>query len=183
MAGWTCPDKCINKWDGNLQADKFIGGGSELTNVSAPVPTAIFEHQTPSATAGGESTAGSYQVRPLNTTVWNDISGCSISSNVITLAAGTYIFRGWQYFHKGTSFRSRIRVRDTTNNVSLLGGSVYCNDQTQCIIFSKPYTITSNANIQFEYFLDIGKTVDGLGVAISSGENNVFASLSIEQVS
>lgn len=34
MAGWTCPDKALIRWDGTIEStDGFIGDGSRLTNV------------------------------------------------------------------------------------------------------------------------------------------------------
>ena len=34
MAGWTCPDKALIRWDGTIEAiDGFLGDGSRLTNV------------------------------------------------------------------------------------------------------------------------------------------------------
>src|SRR3990167_7530280 len=34
MAGWTCPDKDLQIWDGTLRAKKFQGDGNELSGIS-----------------------------------------------------------------------------------------------------------------------------------------------------
>ena len=57
------------------------GGGSTY---------AVFADQKASG-AGGTFTNGAWRTRDINTTTYNGITGCSISSNQITLAAGTYI--------------------------------------------------------------------------------------------
>lgn len=35
MAGWTCPDRELNEWDGNIKAKYFIGDASKLTGAPA----------------------------------------------------------------------------------------------------------------------------------------------------
>ena len=51
---------------------------------------AVFADEKASG-GGGTFTSGAWRTRDINTTVYNGITGCSISSNQITLAAGTYI--------------------------------------------------------------------------------------------
>ncbi len=51
---------------------------------------AVFADEKASG-GGGTFTNGAWRTRDINTTVYNGITGCSISSNQITLAAGTYI--------------------------------------------------------------------------------------------
>lgn len=54
------------------------------------VPNAIFADQKAINVAGGTFTAGSFQIRTLNTTIFNTIPGCSLASNQITLPAGNF---------------------------------------------------------------------------------------------
>jgi hypothetical protein len=75
--------------------------GKKFTNQASVLQTQIdaltVKHQLlhvrdekSSGTAGGTFTSGSFQTRVLNTVKTNEITGASLSSNQITLPAGTY---------------------------------------------------------------------------------------------
>jgi hypothetical protein len=52
----------------------------------------FIQDQKSAGTSGGTFTAGAWRTRDLNTAVVNDITGASLSTNQITLPAGTYEF-------------------------------------------------------------------------------------------
>jgi len=54
----------------------------------------IVQDVKANGTAGGGSSATAYQIRTLNTVATSTIDGASLSSNVITLPAGTYHVQG-----------------------------------------------------------------------------------------
>jgi hypothetical protein len=61
-----------------------------ITSASVQVPTAIFADQKALNTAGGTFTSGAWQIRTLNTTIYNTIAGCSLATNQVTLPAGNF---------------------------------------------------------------------------------------------
>jgi hypothetical protein len=56
---------------------------------------AVFVDSKSSGTSGGAGAAGTWMTRDLNIQVFNTISGCSLSSNRITLSAGAYFIMGF----------------------------------------------------------------------------------------
>jgi hypothetical protein len=159
---------------------RVFSPGAFISSKGISGPRAIFEHQTASATNGGSSTASSFQKRTVTET-YNDIDGCSVSSGVITLSPGKYIFLGWQTLHGSSTMRAESRVRDTTSNISLALASAF-SDNPNLIFKSTAYEITVESDFELQYFTDTSKSTDGLGVAVSSGEINVFAHLEVIQV-
>ena len=69
-----------------------VAGGvpSWATPAAAAAPYAIFQDQKAQNTNAGAFTSGAWRTRDLNTSVANTITSASLSSNQITLPAGTY---------------------------------------------------------------------------------------------
>jgi hypothetical protein len=88
----------------SLALAQYEGGTLYFTSASASIffkaagtaaapagPTyAIFRDFKSGNASGGTFTSGAWRTRDLNTTVINNITGCSLASNQVTLAAGTY---------------------------------------------------------------------------------------------
>jgi hypothetical protein len=130
----------------------------------------IFSYTLAANTAGGSATSGAWGVRPLNTTVVNDISGCSLSSNQITLPAGTYILRGYGMFG-GAQVRVRNAFYNTTDStftvLSLSGtgvtsGTAANQSSIQCLI-NGYFTIGSSKVFEFQYRVSTTDSTNGLG--------------------
>lgn len=66
------------------------GDASQLTGIGALPVMIVTEQQASGTNSQGSQTAATWNVRPLNNTVANTISGASLSSNAVTLPAGTY---------------------------------------------------------------------------------------------
>lgn len=75
---------------------------------------ALYRDEKASSAVGGTLTAGSWQTRTLNTeSVDNTIAGSSVASNKVTLAAGTYRFRGRAPFWRVGA--AQVRLQNTTD--------------------------------------------------------------------
>jgi hypothetical protein len=83
---------------------------------------AIFQDQKSQGVAGGASVSG-FATRTLNTVVYNTITGASLSSNVITLPAGTYKIEASIPSHSIQFFGALQRSSDTIGTNLLLRGT------------------------------------------------------------
>ena len=65
---------------------------TKLSGVQGKFESQLFHvrDEKSSGTSGGNFSSGSYVTRTLNTSLTNEISGASLSSNQITLPSGTY---------------------------------------------------------------------------------------------
>jgi hypothetical protein len=82
---------------------------------------AIFNETQASGTNGGTFTSGSYIKRTLNTTVVNNIAGCSLSSSVITLPAGTFYVNAIS--PRNNVNKQKTKLRNTTDSTDELIGN------------------------------------------------------------
>lgn len=87
--------------------------------------TAVFEHQLSANTVGGTASAAAWTKRTLNTSVQNDIDGCSLSSSQITLPPGKYAIDAWQSFYNTRTTLSRLSVISGTATPTLTESSVH----------------------------------------------------------
>ena len=145
---------------------------------------AIFNETQASGTAGGTFTSGSYVKRTLNTTVVNNITGCSIASSVITLPAGTY-----SVFATSPAFSvddNKCRLRNTTAGTDLaIGNSSYTTGGTAVTILStiqRYFTLTGSTNIELQHRCATTKASNGFGVQSSFGDSEIYSQITIIRV-
>jgi len=135
-------------------------------------------------TAGGTFTAGSSQIRTLNTVRTNEISGASLSNSQVTLPAGTYYAEA-----KAPAFRvnqHRIQLFDFTASLVLIQGTNSLtgpSDTTATISpLSGRFTITSTKVIVLHHRGTTTKNVDGFGSPCTFGDSEIYAVLKIWQI-
>jgi hypothetical protein len=145
---------------------------------------AIFNETQSGATAGGTATAGAFDKRTLNTTVLNNIGGCSIASSVITLAtAGTYYLNG-----KAPAFKtnqSQSRLRNTTAGTTIMNGQpLYLANASNVAgvsIVEGYITITASTNIELQ--MRVATTVASEGFGVAGGyDSNIYSTLLIQRI-
>lgn len=154
-------------------------------SASSSSPTILHaQHQRASGTSGGTATAATHNTVPM-TQVTNTIAGASVASNQITLPAGTYRVRGYTMAHKTGG--SRIRLRNVTDGTTLLLGASNFVDTSATSgsgtfpIFGQ-FTLAGTKAIELQLYAGATQATNGLGVAASSGETEVFADVMIENV-
>jgi hypothetical protein len=143
----------------------------------------VREEQT-SGTNGGSTVATTWTARVLNTVKTNEITSASLSSNQITLPAGTYEVWATAPFHKPNA--CKMRLRDTTGAATLIAGSsIYADasDNSPC----EPkvvgrFTLGAASVLELQYYAGAVKATDGLGIAVTSGEVEVYAEVMIREV-
>jgi hypothetical protein len=146
---------------------------------------AIFNETQASGTAGGTPGAtGSFHKRTLNTTVVNNITGCSIASSVITLPAGTYQVNATSPHY--ISQIVQIRLRNTTDSTDTVYGSngfVATTDSVQANVPMIGYfTIAASKNFELQYRIGNVQSSNGLGIANSFSTSEVYAVIQIKKV-
>ena len=145
------------------------------------------QDQKPTGTYGGTFTSGAWRTRDLNTVVVNAITGSSLSSNQITLPAGTYFV-----FSSAVAMRVDChisRLFNTTNAQQLL-------QSTSCWTNSASSAGPGMNSIMFGFFYTAGCSMElqhrcsttlasyGLGYVSNIGQPcEIFADLKIWKLS
>ena len=144
---------------------------------------AIFNETQASNTAGGGSTGSAYTKRTLNTTVLNNISGCSIASSVITLAtAGTYYMRATTPTYQSGYTKTLIyNTTDSTNTA--IGQNADASNTVGCSSTAEGFiTITASKNFEVKTWTQISKATNGFGAAVVSGISEIYSQLYIARI-
>jgi len=144
------------------------GGGGGLYD-----DYAIFQHTTSSGTDGGATSTGTWNTRPINTTAVSQ-TWASVSSNQITLSAGTYSIEWQETIYRSDGTQSRFR--NVTDSTTAALGLAYRSDGVGGG-FGKT-TIASSKAFELQHYTASNDT-NGLGIDAGSGENNVFATIKI----
>jgi len=151
---------------------------------STSISTAIFNETQASGTNGGSSVATTFTKRVLNTTVVNNITGCSIASSVITLPAGSYVVNASAPCYESNLFK--IRLQNTTDSTTAaLGTSEYDGSsavQTRGIL-SGFFTIAGNKNFELQHYVSTARANLGFGNPTSiASVSEVYTTIQIDKV-
>lgn len=146
----------------------------------ALTPILHLTHEETNGTAGGASTGNTWTKRTLNTTKKNGISGASVSNSAMTLPAGEYVAHCHSMFHD--SNLCTLRLRDTTNNVTLGSGRANCNTSSLSVSFSCTFSLSGTSNIELQYYVSGAKANNGLGAAHSTGDAEIYAGVTIQKI-
>lgn len=147
------------------------------------LPVLHVRDEKASGTDGGGSSAGTWNVRDLNTVKTNQITGASLASNQITLPAGTYRIRA-----DAPAFqvrRHQIRLQNVTDTaVEMVGTSEISGDSsvsTTRSFLTGRFTIAAEKTFELQHWTQDAEATFGLGVETSSGEVEVYAEVWIEK--
>ena len=136
-------------------------------------------------TAGGTLTGGTWNVRDLNATSTNDITGASLGSNQITLPAGTYSLDA-----SAISFQTNgnhLRLYDTTASATLISGlnssSSAASSQMAITFVKGRFTLTVQSVLELQHWAATTASTNGAGVAISdTDELEVYSEVLIRKI-
>lgn len=135
-------------------------------------------------THGGAASATTWNTRVLNTVVVNQITGASLSSNQVTLPAGTYRVRARAPGYLVDQHRLGLYNVDDSQ-FEVLGGGVFNVSGTfiasDAHIIGGRFTIAAEKTLELRHYTDRAQGTDGLGYASSSGQVEIYAELWIEQ--
>jgi hypothetical protein len=140
---------------------------------------AIFTHAA-TVDGGSINTASSWLTRPLNTTDVSQ-SWASLSSNQVTLSAGTYLIEWESTVHRVSFNQSRLRnVTDgTTIGAGLLGRANSGDEASWNSSGCAQLVITGSKVIEVQHWVLATKANNGWGDYTNTGENNIYAILKI----
>lgn len=131
----------------------------------------VVRDEKSSGTNGGGFTSGAWQVRDLNTEAVDTGSNCSLSSNQITLAAGTYRIRAQVPAYACGSHQAKLYNATDASDI-ILGtndfASVGSVGHGYSIVEGR-FTIAASKALEIRHRCTSTKATDGYGLAASWG--------------
>lgn len=154
-----------------------LGGGGGVPGWFTLAPLYHVRDEEANNTAGGGSSATTQHTRVLNTEVTANIDGASLSSNQVTLPAGTYFIIARAPAHQAA--QHKVRWRNVSDSVTEIVGSsvlgVAANNGHQHSHLSGEFTISAEKTFELQHYITSAKATDGLGVPTNSGDVEVYA--------
>jgi hypothetical protein len=143
----------------------------------------IVEDQKTANTNGGTFTSGAWRTRDLNSVRVNRITGASLSSNQITLPAGTY-----RIFASAPAFdcdRHKARLYNVTSAASILdGSSEFSGDGFSSMarsIISGEFTLPVQSVLTIEHRCQNTESV-GFGVASNFSVPEIYTQVIMQRL-
>lgn len=168
-----------------LTADSAATNGVKWAALPASGATyAIFRDVKSNGTLSGTFTSGAWRTRDLNTTALNQITGASLSSNQITLGAGTYMVHATA--PALTMAVHQCRFYNITDSAVAIAGQAalsradYIASNTVGLMGS--ITITGNKVFELQHQGGSTTSSNGFGHAGSFGIDEVYAQVTITKV-
>ena len=161
-----------------------VAGGvpSWASPAGASINCAVFIDQKSSA-AGGTFTSGAWRTRDINTSQFNNISSASISSNQITLPAGTFMVVATAPFQRVDQNVLRFQnITDTTTPIE--GQNAYTDAATAVAglaYLSGIFTIAGSKTFELQHRCFTTRGGDGFG-ASNTITTDVYSVVSIWKV-
>ena len=143
-----------------------------------------IQDQKAANTAGGGSTATTWNKRTLNTVVRNTITGASLASDQITLPAGVYNIRARCPAFIVSKHKSRLR-NTTDGTTTLIGSSSYTDGadavQNDTTVMGQ-FTITGTKVFELQHYTELTRATNGFGVATNATELEVYSEIEITRL-
>jgi hypothetical protein len=146
-----------------------------------------IQDQKSSGTDGGTFTSGAWRTRDLNTVVTNEITSASLSSNQITLPAGTYFIIAHAPAFGSLHHKAKLRnVTDSTDTLFGIcqGGSSGdgLNFFTSISVVEGRFTIAGTKVFELQHRSTATGSSSGFGKAVSFGDIEVYSNVLIWKV-
>lgn len=168
-----------------------IGDASLLATSAAPTTDAMIANKLyvdnrrayvkisdlkSNGTSGGDFTLGAWRTRVLNTEDSDTGNNSAISSNQVTLVAGTYECRISAPAFRVNAHQTRLR-NVTAGTTILLGTCEYADSDNivgnRSFIVGR-FTIAASQALEVQHRGEVTKTVDGFGVKSSLGVGELY---------
>ncbi len=123
---------------------------------------AHFTQVEANGTGGGSTSAGTWAIRSLNTSVYNTITGCTLSEPAITLPAGTYFCHSVGSVYAGA--KGWTRLWDIGNSVELARGvGFFLVDRGEHTMFRGEFTLAAETTVRIEVYDSASSGTVGMG--------------------
>jgi hypothetical protein len=171
---------------GTKDATTFLRGDNTFAEAGGKFESQLFHvrDEKSSNTAGGSCSATSDNQRDLNTILTNEITGASLSSNVITLPAGTFFISASSPTNRGGTNRAHL-LNTVSNSITLLGTSenTQTGDTTPTRSFiNGRFIIGSSTTFRIRHYTTAAKADNGLGIQANDGRTEVYTDVLIWKV-
>jgi hypothetical protein len=160
---------------------------AKLDDLANPFGKELFHvrDEKGNGVAGGNFTSGAWQTRTLNTSMTNEISGASLSSNQITLPSGTYFINASASVYYVDQHKLKLR-NITDSSDTLIGTSSYSGNlaetSTTSFVIGR-FTIAAQKTFELQHRCSTTKNSNGFGVSTVFGtEIEVYADVQIWKV-
>ena len=166
---------------------------SNLSSVQIPTSNfgetidgyAKFVDSKPSGTDGGSASAATWNLRTLNTTIFNSITGASLNgSNQITLPIGTYDIRITCPAY-GVSNNRAVLYNVTDSTYAIIGVDSYTNNTyggCAPALAGGRITLTSPKTFEVRHYTASALATNGLGVKTSCDINEIYTQVEITKI-
>lgn len=133
---------------------------------------------------GGTFTAGAWRTRDVNTVKTNEISGASLSSNQITLPAGTYFIMASAPAYNLSIHKAKLRNVTDGSDV-IIGTSEYnvstVQVQTRSFVLGR-FTIAASKAFEIQHYASVTISTTGFGWASNFSVVEVYTEVFIWKV-
>lgn len=168
-------------------SSEFTSDGWKATNPFATQLLHVRDQKT-AGTNGGTFTSGSWQTRTINTSVTNEITGASISSNQIVLPEGAYYIEATASGQQVGLHKAKLRnVSDSTD--ILIGTTEYAgvpsgdsDDPSTRSIIRGRFTLNAQKNLEIQHRCASTVNNTGFGEASNFGVVEVYTEVLIWKV-
>jgi hypothetical protein len=163
---------------------QYYDGAAWATVGPSTSQFATFNETQANNTDGGASVATTFTTRVLNTTVVNDITGCSLATNQVTLPTGSYVVTVLSPFRNTNLTKIRLfNVTDSTNtaigqNTNMDSGGAVGGVAT----LQAQFTIAASKAFAVQYYCQSAVATFGLGRAINAGTSEVYTTIQIQKI-
>ena len=175
--------------DGTIAAADIASGAitaAKLDDLANPFGKELLHvrDEKASGTDGGTFTSGSFQTRTLNTSVTNEISGASLSSNQITLPSGTYFLYATAPAYGVDTHKLKFR-NITDSSDTLIGNNQRIADALDAATtahISGRFTIAAQKTFELQHRCNTTDSGDGFGVGANYSIVEVYADVQIWKI-
>ena len=163
-------------WGDFITDDVIINGNLEVTGTLKDKGYVKISDVKTSGTNGGTFNSGSWQTRDINTEDTDTENIASVSSNQITLPAGTYYCRISCSAYDVGRHKSRLQniTASTTEIIGTSDFTLYSSHTQTSSIITGMFTITLESIFEIQHRCESSKATDGFGVACNFGIDEVY---------
>ncbi len=172
----------VNPPNASVGTSQLVDGAvtpSKQSALANPFASQLLHVQDQKSANGGASSVG-FQTRDLNTILTNEITGASLSSNQITLPAGTYYIDAEVPGYRSTRHNAHLN-NDTDSSIEVVGTSQYTattSDVTNCSFINGRFTISAQKNFSITHYF-AGANSAGYGVSTGNSQVSIYANVRI----